>query len=79
MGHNVLYPLFIEVGRLGREPFLNTILQLFVIVNLLTGKKSLGLLSVLHLKSLITGKKFNSDDKLKDSIEKWLKSQTANF
>jgi hypothetical protein len=40
-GHKVLYALFIEVGCLGREPFLNALLQLDVAVKLLTNKKSL--------------------------------------
>jgi hypothetical protein len=39
-GHKVLYALFIEVGRLGREPFLNALLQLDVALELLTSKKS---------------------------------------
>jgi hypothetical protein len=41
MGHKVLCALFIEVGSLLCEQFLNALLQLVVAVELLTGKKSL--------------------------------------
>jgi hypothetical protein len=40
-GHKVLYALFLEVGCLGHEPFLDALLQLVVAVKLLTGQKSL--------------------------------------
>jgi hypothetical protein len=36
-----LYALFTEVGLLGREPFIDAVLQLDVAVDLLAGKKSL--------------------------------------
>jgi hypothetical protein len=36
-----LYALFVEISHLGRELFLNILLQLVIAVELLTGKKSL--------------------------------------
>ena len=81
-GHKVLYALFIQVGRLGREPFLNALLQLVVAVELLTGKKSLPVEDFhvcLHVNRFVVGKKFDSDDELKEMVEKWLTSEAADI
>lgn len=76
-----MYSLFMKVSCVGREPFLNAVLQLTFAVKLRTGKKSLQVREkkkVLGITSTMCGGS-TSDDKLKESIEKWLTSQAANF